>query len=879
MPCGIIDHSLGRFMQSRILLIDGNSIMNRGFYGLPLLTNRDGIHTNALLGFFNILTKTFNDVAPDYLCVAFDMKAPTFRHKIYKEYKGTRKPAPSEFIEQLPIIREILRSMNIPVIEMEGFEADDILGTLAKRFEKEELKVTLLSGDRDLLQIASDNITISIPKTFGGKTETFNYNTKDVVNEYGVTPLEFIEVKALQGDTSDNIPGVSKVGPKTATELIAQYKSLEGVYDHIDEITKKALKENLINDKENAFLSRTLATIKTDVPIDLDLSDCKMGGFLNDSSVEILRKYELKSIISKLESYGGEDNASVTSKADEISYETVDDFTRAGEIIRKMSKASVLGFYADGENVYISFSERENYCIKEIFFITKEYLSEEINKAVKNVRNIATFDIKRSYPYIGEYRPGFDDCEILCYLLDPLRGDYSSIYAGEHYLERFPGSEKEILSDKERYGVFSARNALLLSDKLKEELANAGMKDLYLNIEMPLSYVLYSMEKEGVLVNKDELRSYGKELSIGIDKLEAKIHEEAGEKFNINSPKQLGEILFGKLGLPGGKKTKTGYSTAADVLEKLAGEYPIVTDILDYRTLSKLKSTYADGLMDYIKEDGRIHSHFNQTITATGRISSTEPNLQNIPIRTELGRELRKVFYPKEGCCFIDADYSQIELRLMAHMSGDEKLIDAYRANKDIHRATAALVFHKSFDEVTDLDRRNAKAVNFGIIYGISSYGLSRDLSISVKDASKYIEDYFKTYPKVKEFMDTSVKNARETGGTRTLYNRLRPIPELKDSNFMRRSFGERVAMNAPLQGTAADIMKIAMINIFDRLNKEGLKSKLLIQVHDEVLVETYLNEKDKVLKIVTEEMQNAADLKVSLIVDAKAGNNWYEAH
>ncbi len=864
----------------RILLIDGNSIMNRGYYGLPLLTNRDGIHTNGLLGFFNILSKTITDTKPDYLCVAFDLKAPTFRHKMYSQYKGTRKPAPPEFIEQLPIIRVILRSMGIPVLEKEGYEADDILGTLAKRFEKEGLAVTLLSGDRDLLQIASDNITISIPKTQGGKTETHNYNTKEVIEEYGVTPLEFIDVKALQGDTSDNIPGVSKVGPKTATELIQAYHNLEGVYEHIDDISKKALKENLLNDKDNAFLSRTLATIEINAPVDIELKDCSMFDFINNESLEILRKYELKSVITKFESIEGAVCDDLTQVEDKPEYQIINDITECDKLFERISQVSSIGVYCTAEDgIAVSFSEKETYYIEPVFFITREYLADGLKKALAGVKNIYSFDIKKSYPFIGDYKTGMIDCEILAYLIDPLKGDYSSVHVGERYLNLYPGDEKELLKDTIKYACISARNALLSADVLLEELDKLGMRSLFFDIEMPLSFVLYSMEKEGVLVSKEDLADYGDKLSVDIERLEKQVYEQAGEEFNINSPKQLGVILFEKLNMPGGKKTKSGYSTAADVLEKLASEYPIVNDILEYRTLSKLKSTYAEGLSDCIEQDGRIHTHFNQTITATGRISSTEPNLQNIPIRTQLGRELRKVFYPKPGFVFIDADYSQIELRLMAHMSGDERLIEAYRANKDIHRATAALVFNKSFDEVTDLDRRNAKAVNFGIIYGISSYGLSQDLSISVKDAKKYIDDYFVTYPKVKAFMDKCVSDAKESGFAKTLFGRLRPIPELKDSNFMRRSFGERVAMNAPLQGTAADIMKIAMINIFNRLKEEGFESKLIIQVHDEVLVETKLSEKDEVLNIITEEMKKAADLQVSLEAEANIGNNWYEAH
>ncbi len=867
-------------MAEKILLIDGNSIMNRGFYGLPLLANKDGFHTNALLGFFNILAKTLDGDDFKYLCVAFDMKAPTFRHKMYAEYKGTRKPAPSEFIEQLPVIRVLLKAMKIPVVELEGYEADDILGTLAKRFEKEGLLVTLLSGDRDLLQIASDNITISIPKTSKGKTETFNYNTKDVYEEYGVTPLEFIDVKALQGDTSDNIPGVSKVGPKTATQLIQQYKNLEGIYEHIEE-TKGALHDNLIKDKENAFLSRTLATIDINAPVEIKLEDCATVDFINEESLEALRKYELNSVIKKLEVFDGAVSEGVTDKGkDEISPVIINDKEEALKLFDRISKSDKIGFYPAGEKgVAISLSETENYFINVFFEITVDFLKEHMLEATSKIKHLCAFDIKKSYPYIGEYREGFDDPEILDYLIDPLRSDHFAIHIGERYLDLFAGDEKEILKDEVRYASFAARNALMSSDLLFDKVRELKMDSLYRDIEMPLSYVLYYMEKDGVLVDKDALTQYSEKLSKRIGELEKSIYHQAGCEFNINSPKQLGEVLFETLKLPGGKKTRSGYSTAADVLEKLSEEYGIVKDILEYRTYSKLKSTYADGLQNYIAEDGRIHTSFNQTITATGRISSSEPNLQNIPIRTELGRELRKVFYPKKGFVFIDADYSQIELRLMAHMSGDESLIEAYRSNKDIHRITASQVFNKPFEEVTDQDRRNAKAVNFGIIYGISSYGLSQDLSISAKEAAKYIKDYFATFPGVRAYIDGNVSKAKELGYSETLYGRIRPIPELKDSNFMRRSFGERVAMNAPIQGTAADIMKIAMINIFKRLKAETPDSKLIIQVHDEVLIEAKETDVEKVKNIVVEEMNNAASLKVKLEADVKDGSNWYEAH
>ena len=862
----------------KLLLVDGNSILNRGFYALPLLSDKNGIYTNAVLGFLNILFKVTEDERPDYLTVAFDVHAPTFRHKMYDAYKGTRKPMPEELKMQLPIIREVLSSMEVNIVELAGYEADDLLGTLAKKGEKEGLEVTLLSGDRDLLQIASEHIKISIPKTTGGKTETFNYYEQDVIKEYGVTPLEFIEVKALQGDSSDNIPGVSKVGPKTATELIGTYHSLENLYEHIEKITKKALHENLVNDKEMAFFSRTLSRIETEAPIDLNLEASRFVNLLNEKSMEVLLKYSLKSVINKLENIGGSDATAVKEKRlEEFNYETIEDFNETESVIKKIAKAKTVGMAACESGVAVSFPDSTVF-IRFYGFVTKEYLEKGIREAVGTDTNVITVGVKDIYDYIGDYRNGFEDCEILAYLIDPLKGEYPLTYLAERYAGKFFGDEKELLKESEKYAAIKASVSFDLLKELEREVAKLDMLKLYKDIEIPLSFVLYSMERDGVLVNKEALKEYSAHLKEDISVLEKKIYEQAGQEFNINSPKQLGEILFDKLKLPGGKKTKSGYSTAADVLEKLSMDYPIVNDILEYRMLSKLNSTYAEGLQNYIEEDGRIHAHFNQTITATGRLSSTDPNLQNIPIRTELGRELRKVFYPKEGFTFVDADYSQIELRLMAHMSGDEKMIQAFKEGKDIHRSTASHVFNIPFDEVTSEQRRSAKAVNFGIIYGISDFGLSRDIGIDMKSAKKYKEEYFNNFPKIKKYLDDTVSKAKEDGYTVTLFNRRRPIPELKSSNFMQRSFGERVAMNAPLQGTAADIMKIAMINIFNRMKEEHLESRMLIQVHDEVLIETKLSEKEKVIEIVSSEMENAASLSVKLLAEAHDGSTWYDA-
>lgn len=862
----------------KLLLVDGNSILNRGFYGLPLLSDKNGVYTNGVLGFLNILFKTMEDEKPDYLTVAFDVHAPTFRHKMYAEYKGTRKPMPEELKMQLPIIREVLSSMNVNIVEMEGYEADDLLGTLAKKGEKAGLDVTLLSGDRDLLQIASDKIKIAIPKTTKGKTETFMYYKDDVVSEYGVTPVEFIEVKALQGDTSDNIPGVPGVGPKTATELIATYHTLENLYDHLDEITKKALHNNLSENREKAFFSRTLSRIEVKAPIEPDLLKSKNEGMLNENSMDVFLKYSLKSAINKLEAMESDTGVSVKeNRIEAVEYVAVDDFNDVCNFLDSVSKQDSVSLFAVNDGVAVSF-DNINRFIPFGGFVTKDYLKEALSNALLTVKHIYTVYVKETYEYIGAYREGIEDAELLAYLFDPIKGEYPITFLCERYLSKFYGDEKEVQNDSVRFSVIVASNAKALCEDLLTKVAELNMDSLYRSVEMPLSYVLFSMEREGIAVDREGLIEYGKTLEKSISSLEGKIYEEAGMEFNINSPKQLGEVLFEKLNLPGAKKTKSGYSTAADVLEKLAVDYPIVSDILDYRMYSKLNSTYAQGLQAYISDDGRIHTHFNQTITATGRISSTEPNLQNIPIRTELGRMLRKVFLPKKGYVFIDADYSQIELRLMAHMSNDANMIADFREGKDIHRSTASRVFNVPFDDVSPELRRNAKAVNFGIIYGISSFGLSRDIGTDVKTAKKYIDDYFVKYPNIKKYLDDTIDEAKKNGFTKTLYNRIRPIPELKSSNFMQRSFGERVAMNAPLQGTAADIMKIAMINIFNRLKEEMPSSKMLIQVHDEVLIEALEDEKDKVIDIITNEMQKAAALSVELIAEANTGYTWYDA-
>lgn len=877
----------------KLVLIDGHSILNRAFYGVPDLSNSAGLHTNAIYGFLNIMFKILEEEQPDYLAVAFDVHAPTFRHEIYQAYKGTRKPMPEELREQVPVMKEVLTAMGIRIMEKPGLEADDILGTLAKRAEKAGMAVSLVSGDRDLLQIATDRIKIRIPKTKGGKTEIEDYFAADVEAKYQVNPIQFIDLKALMGDTADNIPGVPKVGEKTATELMVLFGSLDNIYAHVEEITKKAVRESLTANKNLADLSKTLATIKVDSPFEFDFEDAALKDFYTEEAYVLFKKLEFKNFLAKFEK--GVSNDSITK-----GFQVVEDLSEAESIFESvlLDKEKEAGFAILRENdrngfagIALSPSGENSYFLKCSGFLTEEYLKDKMRGLAKECR-LACADIKSSYDVLEcDDTERFFDIILGAYLLNPLKNDYTTADVANEQLgllipERGQcfGKASLLEASEEKpgefgeYACFLAYVSRMAAPVLRGKLEEAGMLDLMMQVEMPLTYVLYDMEKEGVLVKPEELKAYGETLAGRISELEQQIYEGAGEEFNINSPKQLGEILFDKLGLPGGKKTKTGYSTAADVLEKLAVDYPLVADVLEYRGLAKLKSTYADGLAAYIGEDKRIHTTFNQTITATGRISSTEPNLQNIPMRTELGRKIRKVFVPKQGCCFTDADYSQIELRLLAHMSEDEQLINAYRMHADIHRSTASQVFHIPFDEVTDLQRRNAKAVNFGIVYGISSFGLSQDLSITRKEAAEYIEQYFATYPGVKRFLDRSVSDAKNKGYVTTMFGRRRPVPELSSSNFMQRSFGERVAMNSPIQGTAADIIKLAMIRVHRRLKEEELKSRLILQIHDELLIETFENEKEQVKRILEEEMVHAAELSVKLEIDLHTGYDWYEA-
>jgi len=870
-------------MSSKIVLIDGHSILNRAFYGVPDLTNSEGLHTNAIYGFLNIMFKVLEEEKPEYLTVAFDVHAPTFRHEMYPEYKGTRKPMLDELRQQVPVIKEVLQAMGVKIIEQAGLEADDLLGTISKRCENQGMDVAIISGDRDLLQLATEKIKIRIPKTKQGKTEVEDYYAADVKARYEVTPKEFIDLKALMGDSSDNIPGVPSIGEKTATKIIVEYGSIENAYEHVNELKPPRAAKALEEHYDLAQMSKVLATINVDADIVYDMEEARLGNLYTEEAYVYFQRLQFKNLLSRFEVAGPankiEDNFKIISNKKE-----------AEAVFAKARKQQVVGvsFYKDIQNVLplfaldagltgvgIAFGTEDIYVITTNHGITEDYLLQEITELSKYIRALSMFHVKDALKYIENVKQdACFDAIIAAYLLNPLKNDYEFSDVAREQLDILidDKKEQEQLALYEAYTAFASQRILL--DKLEE----AKMDKLFFDIEMPLVFTLYQMEKNGVKVEAPALKVYGEQLGMRIVDLEKEIYELAGEEFNINSPKQLGVILFEKMELPHGKKTKTGYSTSADVLEKLAPDYPIVSRILEYRQLAKLKSTYADGLANYIQMDGRIHGKFNQTITATGRISSTEPNLQNIPVRMELGRLIRKVFVPEDGYVFVDADYSQIELRILAHCSGDEQLITAYKEARDIHRMTASQVFHIPFDEVTDLQRRNAKAVNFGIVYGISSFGLSQDLSITKKEAAQYIDNYFNTYPGIKKFLDDAVESGKEKGYVTTLFGRRRPIPELSSGNFMQRSFGERVAMNSPIQGTAADIMKIAMINVQKRLSEANMKSRLVLQVHDELLIEAHESEVEQVKDILAYEMEHAAELSVPLDVDMHTGENWYEA-
>ena len=901
----------------KLVLIDGHSILNRAFYGVPDLTNSEGIHTNAVYGFLNIMFKILEEEQCDHLAVAFDRKEPTFRHKMYSDYKGTRKPMPEELREQVPLMQEVLKAMEIPILTLAGYEADDILGTVAKRMAGQGVEVSVVSGDRDLLQLADERIKIRIPKTSRGVTEVHDYYPEDVKREYQVTPQEFIDVKALMGDSSDNIPGVPSIGEKTATAIIAAYGSIENAYAHLDEIKPPRAKKALEEHYDMAQMSKELAAICIEAPVEFSYEDAEVGNLYTPEAYQYMKRLEFKSILTRF----GDDARGEVSV--ESYFRLVDTKKEAESLIREAKKAErrglqlllkdaereeeqQLSFFSsadgtlevgkkaagpgkEGAALALCFGPEQIYCLKAGGEISSQWL-EQAAEELCRAGETWVMDLKEQLQRLNlEDQTPVYDAGVAAYLLNPLKDSYAYDDLARDFLQMTVPSRTDLLGKElpaeavwrgEEKGTacacYMGYTAWKAGPVLREKLEETGMYALFADIEMPLIYSLHHMEAEGIHVEQKELKEYGDRLKVRIRKLEKEIYEQVGEEFNINSPKQLGEILFEKMKLKGGKKTKTGYSTAADVLEKLAPDCPVVQMILDYRQLTKLNSTYAEGLAAYIGPDGRIHGKFNQTITATGRISSTEPNLQNIPVRMELGREIRKVFVAKEGFTFVDADYSQIELRILAHMSGDERLIEAYREAQDIHAITASQVFHIPLEEVTPLQRRNAKAVNFGIVYGISAFGLSEGLSISRKEAMEYIEKYFETYPGVKKFLDGLVEQAKAQGYVTTLFGRRRPIPELNSPRT--RAFGERVAMNSPIQGTAADIMKIAMVAVDRELRRRNLESRIVLQVHDELLVEAKKSEADEVVQILEDKMKHAADLKVSLEVEAKTGRSWFDA-
>lgn len=868
---------------NKILIIDGNSILNRGFYAIPTLTNSEGEYTNGVYGFLSIMFKFIEEVNPTHIAVAFDMAKPTFRHEMFEDYKGTRKSPPKELIPQFKLIRDVLTKMDIKTFELAGYEADDILGTISKDLEGEN-DVVVLSGDKDTLQLASNKTTIMIPKTSKKGTTTEVYDFDKVVELYGVTPSEFIDVKALMGDSSDNIPGVTGIGEKGALKIIAEYKSIENAIENSEDITPKRARENLILEKDKAILSKTLATINREVPLKYAIEELLIKDFYNENAILEFKRLGFKSFLSK---------APIVEKDLEFKEISIEDLKNVGDLdeiyiynfIDKESGKNYISLYFNG-CVNLVYSENfidavkalgnilENEKILKVFFDYKEFYTLMLNNDMGiNIKN-------------------YFDNSIALYVVNPILKNYSIEETAWVLLDKKLTTDEELLgkgrkkktydevetSDLDKFFAsrgdanFRAYNVLL------KELKEKDLEDLYYNVELPLATVLGKMENYGVKVDVEQIENFGKDLEVEIDNLTQIIHELAGEEFNINSPSQLGVILFEKLGLKGSKKTKTGYSTSITVLEKIKAYHPIVENVIKYRGLVKLKGTYVDGLLDCVKDDSKIHSEFQQKVTSTGRISSINPNMQNLPIRSEQGRSLRKGFVPQnDDYIFVTGDYSQIELRILAHLSDDKMLIDAYNNDIDIHTLTASQVFHCNVEEVTSRQRSNAKSVNFGIVYGISAFGLAEDIKVSNYEAAKYIDKYFETYSGVKTYLDEIVSSAEEKGYSTTILNRIRPIPELKSSNGLQRSFGKRIAMNTPIQGSAADIIKIAMVSVDKRLEREKMKSRLILQIHDELLIETYKDEKDIVAKILQEEMVKAITLKVPLEVHLSTGDNMYE--
>ena len=863
----------------KLLILDSNSILNRAFYGVRYLSAKDGTPTNAIYGFLNILLKLIKEQEPDYICAAFDVKAPTFRHKQYEGYKAQRKPMPEGLAAQMPLAKDVLRAMGVTILEKEGYEADDIIGTVAKLCEESEISCFIATGDKDDLQLASDKTKVILTVTKSGYNETIIYDDKAVKEKYHVTPTEFIDVKALMGDPSDNIPGVKGVGEKTAMSLIEKHHSIEYIYENIDGIgLKGAMLQKMKDGREMAFMSKELATINRNTPIEFNAEECVFDGFENNGELyEILKRLELNSIIKKLDLSGGDNVKESEDIFKDFSYQVGDKNMINGDKVTVM-----LDF--DGDNISsAAVGAGNNAVVLNEQDDIKELLEDDSIAKVM-------FDVKEAIVKLNgriDIKNISDDTAIAAYLVDPAKNEYTiEKLASEYFgtvIEKPEVKQLSLLDDVETdRSEYLAKCAValgVLNDRIGDKIKENGQEKLYQEVELPLVTVLAHLEINGFLVDDNQLKEFADKLGEKIDALTNEIYMLAGEEFNINSPKQLGVILFEKLELKPVKKTKTGYATNADVLEKLRDKHPIVNFIMEYRQLAKLKSTYCDGLTAVVNPNThRIHSVFTQTVTVTGRLSSTEPNLQNIPTRTELGREIRKMFVAKEGYVLVDADYSQIELRVLAHIANDETMINAFRNNEDIHAVTASQVLGIPLEDVTKEQRSSAKAVNFGIVYGIGEFSLAQDLHISVKEAKAYIESYLEKYHGVRNYMESIKEQAKKDGYVKTMLNRIRYIPELKSPNYNIRQFGERVALNTPIQGTAADIIKLAMVRVDNRLINEGLKSKLILQVHDELIVEAHKDEVDKVKQILSEEMQSAMELNVPLKVDMSTGHSWYDA-
>lgn len=863
----------------KLLILDSNSILNRAFYGVRYLSAKDGTPTNAIYGFLNILLKLIKEQEPDYICAAFDVKAPTFRHKQYEGYKAQRKPMPEGLAAQMPLAKDVLRAMGVTILEKEGYEADDIIGTVARLCEESEISCFIATGDKDDLQLASDKTKVILTVTKSGYNETIIYDDKAVKEKYRVTPTEFIDVKALMGDPSDNIPGVKGVGEKTAMSLIEKHHSIEYIYENIDGIgLKGAMLQKMKDGRKMAFMSKELATINRNTPIEFNAEECVFDGFENNGELyEILKRLELNSIIKKLDLSGGDNVKENEDIFKDFSYQVGDKNMISGDKV-----TVVLDF--DGDNISsAAVGAGNNAVVLNEQDDIKELLEDDSIAKVM-------FDVKEAIVKLNgriDIKNIVDDTAIAAYLVDPAKNEYTiEKLASEYFgtvIEKPEVKQLSLLDDVETdRSEYLAKCAValgVLNERIGDKIKENGQEKLYQEVELPLVTVLAHLEINGFLVDDNQLKEFADKLGEKIDALTNEIYMLAGEEFNINSPKQLGVILFEKLELKPVKKTKTGYATNADVLEKLRDKHPIVNFIMEYRQLAKLKSTYCDGLTAVVNPNThRIHSVFTQTVTVTGRLSSTEPNLQNIPTRTELGREIRKMFVAKDGYVLVDADYSQIELRVLAHIANDETMINAFRNNEDIHAVTASQVLGIPLEDVTKEQRSSAKAVNFGIVYGIGEFSLAQDLHISVKEAKAYIESYLEKYNGVRNYMESIKEQAKKDGYVKTMLNRIRYIPELKSPNYNIRQFGERVALNTPIQGTAADIIKLAMVRVDNRLINEGLKSKLILQVHDELIVEAHKDEVDKVKQILSEEMQGAMELNVPLKVDMSTGHSWYDA-